>query len=46
MSDYWMPSSPDRDIEDTREPDEREENPYEDDDFEFDMERDERMLRE
>jgi hypothetical protein len=27
---------PDRDIEDTREPDEREENPYEGDDFEFD----------
>jgi hypothetical protein len=36
----------DRDIEDTREPDERKENPYKDDDFEFDMERDERMLRE
>jgi hypothetical protein len=36
---------PDRDIEDTREPDEREENPCEDDDFEFDMERDERMLK-
>jgi len=44
MSDYWMPN--DRDIEDTREPDEREENPYEGDDFEFDQERDERMLRE
>jgi hypothetical protein len=45
MSDYWMPEKPDRDIEDTREPDEREENPYEDDDFEFDQERDERMLK-
>jgi hypothetical protein len=35
-----MTPPPDRDIEDTREPDEREENPYEDDDFEFDWDRD------
>jgi hypothetical protein len=45
MSDYWMPEKPDRDIEDTREQDEREENPYKDDDFEFDQERGERMLK-
>jgi|WetSurMetagenome_2_1015567.scaffolds.fasta_scaffold18937_5 hypothetical protein len=43
MSDYWMPN--DRDIEDTREPDEREENPYEDDDFEFDWDRDTELER-